>query len=746
MGVGASRKDHKHHSKRIPSPPPPGESLSPLTDTVQPKIPVQDQHFSHEAQNKDIKEQVHVARTSQTSTDKKASPNDTLETYKAKYPDQAEDLETMLERLQALKNFVDQNLNDPVDYAKVGKTIEGLFHTSYLTGKSAGTGEEKQFTTLIEFTIEVGGAEQLKLFVQHCWKKFSYLIKEESDGEDSDDKEEPNDNEDSDDEEEPNDNEDSDDEEEPNDSEESDDEEEIDDLYVLLDCLSNTLAAIQNLSDSHSCYDCLLGTIAAIQNFANFHQGFCSACADAGIISMCFEIVKQIDAENSNWEEEDEDSELVTIIDNSIGILHNISRRLRDRELFANREQTLLYFAKKKVPAIAAESLLTLAYLVDENTNHLILADENLLSFIITLLDEAWQSEDRHSNGYSAKELAEGLSHLAINDANKNILGQNGIIPVLISVIKTSNEDEEKASATRALWMLAFDDNNKKEIRQEEGAMDILHQLQQSENPEVQKAAAGALWELEGKTARHLERIESTGNHVMISYQWDSQEVLVEVKNRLRASGYRVWMDLEQMRGSTLDSMAEAVENGSVVLVCVSRRYKESQNCRSEATYAYDLKKDIIPLMMECNYKGDGWLGLIVTGKMRFKFWSKDVLEESVTKLIRELGERGKHVDVADGPPKPVVQADQADIVATSPSSPGVFTWTNERVKQWFKEIGLEKVCKEDISGMNGQSLTDLQQLRKECPEYFYRCLERDLNLTNMLDIFTFTKGLGKLF
>ena len=113
MGAGASINDHKHHSKRIPSPPPPGESLSPLTDTVQPKIPVQDQHFSHEAQNKDIKEQVDVART---CTDKKASPNDTLEAYKAKYPDQAEDLETMLERLQALKNFVDKDLRGESGY------------------------------------------------------------------------------------------------------------------------------------------------------------------------------------------------------------------------------------------------------------------------------------------------------------------------------------------------------------------------------------------------------------------------------------------------------------------------------------------------------------------------------------------------------------------------------------------------------------------------------------------------------
>ena len=664
----------------MPAPTPRGDSLPSLKDSIQSQMSVQDQRSNPEIENEETEEEANVACV---NTDLKASPNDTLETYIVKYPDQAEDLETMLERLQTLKNFVDKNLNDPEDYSKLSNTIEGLFHTSVNRFISAGTQEEKEFTALIEFTIDVGGVDQLKLFVQHCFKKFSYLIKKEYD----------------------------------------DEEETVD----------------------YTCYDCLSCTLAAILNFADFHQGFCSACAAAGVITMCFENAIQIDAENSNWEEENEDSELVTIISDSLAILHNISRRLRDRELFPNREKTLLYFAKKKVQAIAATSLLTLAYLVDENTNRLILADKNLLRFIITLLDEAWLSEDRHSNSFSAKELAEGISHLAINDANKNILGQNGVIPVLISVIKTSNEDEEKASATRALWMLAFDDNNKEKVRQEEGAMDILHQLKQSKNSEVQKAAAGALWELEGKTARHSERMESRGNHVMISYQWDSQEVLVEVKNRLQASGYRVWMDLEQMGGSTLETMAKAVENSSVVLVCVSERYKESPNCRSEAEYTYKLGKDIIPLMMQRNYKPDGWLGMLVGTKFWIDFHSKHFVKPGVTKLIKELGGRGKDVDVIDGPSEPVVQTVQADIVATSPSSPGVSTWTNEEVKQWFKEIGLEKVCKKYISEMNGQSLTGLQQLREECPEYFYRCLERDLNLKNILDILKFTKELRKL-
>ena len=53
---------------------------------------------------------------------------------------------------------------------------------------------------------------------------------------------------------------------------------------------------------------------------------------------------------------------------------------------------------------------------------------------------------------------------------------------------------------------------------------------------------------------------------------------------------------------------------------------------------------------------------------------------------------------MTDGPYEPVVKAVQADIVASLPSSPGESTWTNEEVKQWFKEIGLEKVYKEDIS------------------------------------------------
>lgn len=53
--------------------------------------------------------------------------------------------------------------------------------------------------------------------------------------------------------------------------------------------------------------------------------------------------------------------------------------------------------------------------------------------------------------------------------------------------------------------------------------------------------------------------------------------------------------------------MANAVEQSTVVLVCYTKKYKESAACRTEAEYAFTLKKPIIPLKMEKDYIPDGW-------------------------------------------------------------------------------------------------------------------------------------------
>lgn len=608
--------------------------------------------------------------------------------HKLNLSEEAASLQAMFDQIETLRN-IDLCLTKAS--SNVVEVLEGLYDTSVDGGTFAGSQRAQTFSILADFLIEIEGAEVLQRFAQQCFEDYYEF----------------------------------------NDKRMRD--------LTCFDWVSNTLGTMQN-----PIFECLLLVLSAMQNFTDFHHRFCSACAKAGVVSMCLENIQTIDAESINWENGDKHSEPVLIISTCLGILHNISQRLRDSEVFAHSEETLLRFVDAKVTRISASSLLCLAYLVVEETNHLILADENVLNFIIRMLDEAWQTKHRRSNGYSARELAEGLSHLAINDTNKTVLGHKGAVGVLIAVLRTTRANDERASALRALWMLAFDDNNKKVIRQDAGALRMLRQLQHSKDPEVQKAAAGTLWELEGKTARSVEKQEGTRNHVMISYQWDNQDVLIEVRKRLQANGYRVWMDLEQMGGSTLEAMAKAVEDSSVVLICLSQKYKESPNCRSEAEYAYQLRKDVVPLMMQHKYKADGWLGMLLGTKLWFDFRNKQGIEESMAMLVKELGRRGKDGDLADGTAEPAIRPTAADAITSEPVA-AVSGWTNEEVRQWIKEVGLEKVCDEDISEMNGQTLIDLQQLRGECPEYFYRCLEQNLKLANMFDVFKFRMELAKL-
>jgi hypothetical protein len=42
--------------------------------------------------------------------------------------------------------------------------------------------------------------------------------------------------------------------------------------------------------------------------------------------------------------------------------------------------------------------------------------------------------------------------------------------------------------------------------------------------------------------------------HVMISYNWDNQPIVKRIAQSLKDHGYNVWLDVEQMSGSTLEA------------------------------------------------------------------------------------------------------------------------------------------------------------------------------------------------
>ena len=169
--------------------------------------------------------------------------------------------------------------------------------------------------------------------------------------------------------------------------------------------------------------------------------------------------------------------------------------------------------------------------------------------------------------------------------------------------------------------------------------------------------AASALFELEqDKRAKPEDDGSGTGlsmnqnklpPHVMMSYNWDHQNTILRVVVTLQARGYLVWVDTEQMKGSTVDTMALAVEGSEVMLVGVSRAYKESSNCRMEAQYGLQKKKPLIPLMIVKGYEADGWLGLLLGTSMWYAFFGEALSSEiafgdRVDALCREIGGRGR--------------------------------------------------------------------------------------------------------
>ena len=63
--------------------------------------------------------------------------------------------------------------------------------------------------------------------------------------------------------------------------------------------------------------------------------------------------------------------------------------------------------------------------------------------------------------------------------------------------------------------------------------------------------------------------------------------------------------------------MALAVENASIVIPMISSEYQNSENCEKELSYADTLKKNVIPVLLEPNFRPSGWLALVIA---RFKY------------------------------------------------------------------------------------------------------------------------------
>ena len=77
------------------------------------------------------------------------------------------------------------------------------------------------------------------------------------------------------------------------------------------------------------------------------------------------------------------------MLSRALGILHNLSKRVPTRRSYAACQaiDVLIPLLKAEVTLFSAKSLLVLAYLTDEENNHLIMADEGNINTVCFYAD-----------------------------------------------------------------------------------------------------------------------------------------------------------------------------------------------------------------------------------------------------------------------------------------------------------------------------------------------------------------------
>lgn len=66
------------------------------------------------------------------------------------------------------------------------------------------------------------------------------------------------------------------------------------------------------------------------------------------------------------------------------------------------------------------------------------------------------------------------------------------------------------------------------------------------------------------------------------------------------------------------------------------------QACRTEAEYAFQQRKKIVPILMERGYNATGWLGALIGTRCYFDMTEAKRIPAKSTALFKELGEAGK--------------------------------------------------------------------------------------------------------
>ena len=238
------------------------------------------------------------------------------------------------------------------------------------------------------------------------------------------------------------------------------------------------------------------------------------------------------------------------------------------------------------------------------------------------------------------------------HDQIKEQLARQGAISLLVRCATEAKFDPVKARepALEILLALTFNDDAARQLKQNSAFISTLKTILSSSTEQcLQRPAESLIWKLEKEEMKIATDCSTHTYDIMLSYSHSDKDLCHRIHDRLVNDNFRVWLDRDYMHGGTMVAMANAIENSEFVLICMSDTYKQSAYCQSEAHYAFERRCHLIPLIVKANYRPDGWLGMIVTGKLYVNF-QKLGFDHAYDKLTNEIDryrKNGSHAIVS---------------------------------------------------------------------------------------------------
>lgn len=336
------------------------------------------------------------------------------------------------------------------------------------------------------------------------------------------------------------------------------------------------------------------------------------------------------------------------VLTSCLSILYNIStldHHVYDFDIIINQICRPLFKSDAQqvrlISCLLYSNLLTPKELESDNACH------HLCEQLFLSIRQAFSSSNYHlSNQISLYSLVSCLKKLCTHRQFQSRIGEiSENIELLFEILRrfhsSIEQQEDIQIILESIWFLSFDLSCARNIHSHDKYFALLVQLAETNpNDMIQQAAKGILWQLKQTMASSVTInqpiVTNSSQHIMLSYNHDCKVLVQRICEQLRLSGYRTWMDTDDMHGSTLDCMAHAVEQSCVIIMCMTEKYKQSPNCQSEAEYAYRLKKPFVPILLQAKFKPDGWLGMLLGTKLYVDFTKSD-FDSNYKKLVKEI-------------------------------------------------------------------------------------------------------------